>query len=104
MCALFSMKVLPAGDMRLLRLLQSPFFREFTFFHNFFHECAWCAIADMGLLLPTAVLQAVAVLLTLLNLGVKNIRLGPQLPAFCTPDMIDLLVKTFDLKAVSDTS
>jgi hydroxylamine reductase len=45
--------------------------------------------------------QAVAVLLTLLNLGVKNIRLGPQLPAFCTPDMIDLLVKTFDLKAVS---
>jgi hydroxylamine reductase len=46
--------------------------------------------------------QAVAVLLTLLNLGVKNIRLGPQLPAFCTPDMIDLLVKTFDLKAVSE--
>ncbi|WIA19985.1 hypothetical protein OEZ85_005859 [Tetradesmus obliquus] len=43
--------------------------------------------------------KAVAVLLTLLNLGVKNIRLGPQLPAFCTPDMIDLLVKTFDLKA-----
>ncbi|KAF8063050.1 hcp [Scenedesmus sp. PABB004] len=43
--------------------------------------------------------KAVAVLLTLLHLGIKNIRLGPQLPAFATPAMIDLLVSKFNLKA-----
>jgi hydroxylamine reductase len=42
--------------------------------------------------------KAVAVLLTLLHLGVKNIRLGPSLPAFITPDALQILVDTFDLK------
>ena len=32
--------------------------------------------------------KAVAVLLTLLHLGVRNIRLGPRLPAFLTPDAV----------------
>jgi hypothetical protein len=32
--------------------------------------------------------KAVAVLLTMLSLGVRNIRLGPRLPAFLTPDAI----------------
>jgi hydroxylamine reductase len=41
--------------------------------------------------------KAVAVLLTLLHLGVKNIHLGPHLPAFATPNMLDMLVKTFNL-------
>ncbi len=36
--------------------------------------------------------KAVAVLLTLLHLGVKNIRLGLVLPAFLTPTIIDILV------------
>jgi hydroxylamine reductase (hybrid-cluster protein) len=43
--------------------------------------------------------KAVAVLLTLLHLGVQNIRLGPRLPAFLTPDAVGLLVKQFKLKA-----
>jgi hydroxylamine reductase (hybrid-cluster protein) len=34
--------------------------------------------------------KAVAVLLTLLHLGVKNIRLGPVLPAFLTPDAVQV--------------
>lgn len=41
--------------------------------------------------------KAVCVLLTLLHLGIKNIRLGPNLPAFLTPDAIALLVKEFNL-------
>lgn len=41
--------------------------------------------------------KAVAVLLTMLNLGVKGIRLGPKLPAFLTPDAVAVLVKNFDL-------
>jgi len=41
----------------------------------------------------------VAVLLTLLHLGVKNIRLGPNLPAFVTPEALSLLVEKFGIKA-----
>jgi len=39
--------------------------------------------------------KAVCILLTLLHLGIKNIRLGPSLPAFVTPPVLDVLVKTF---------
>ncbi len=42
--------------------------------------------------------KAVTILLTLLHLGIKDIRLGPTLPAFVTPPVLDVLVKTFDLK------
>ena len=45
--------------------------------------------------------KAVAILLTLLHLGIKDIRLGPSLPAFITPGVLDVLVKTFDIKPVS---
>ena len=44
--------------------------------------------------------KAVCVLLALLHLGIKNIRLGPSLPAFITPAVLDTLVKTFDLKPI----
>jgi len=40
----------------------------------------------------------VIVLLALLSLGVKHIRLGPTLPAFLSPGVVDVLVKNFDLK------
>jgi hydroxylamine reductase len=42
--------------------------------------------------------KAVCVLLALLHLGIKGIRLGPSLPAFLTPNVLDTLVKTFDIK------
>jgi hydroxylamine reductase len=45
--------------------------------------------------------KAVAILLTLLALGVKNIRLGPSLPAFVTPDVLGLLVEKFGLKGIT---
>ncbi|MCB0946554.1 MAG: hypothetical protein KDB49_16955, partial [Mycobacterium sp.] len=43
-----------------------------------------------------------AVLLTLLSLGIRNIRLGPTLPAFLTPAVIDILVDKFALKPIGD--
>jgi len=46
--------------------------------------------------------KAVAVLLTLLHLGVKGIRLGPNLPGFATPAMVDVLVSEFDLKPIGN--
>jgi len=45
--------------------------------------------------------KAVAILFTLLHLGIKHIRLGPSLPAFTTPDVLDVLVKTFDIKPIT---
>ena len=42
--------------------------------------------------------KAVCILLTLLHLGIKNIRLGPTLPAFVSPNVLKVLVDTFDLK------
>jgi len=41
--------------------------------------------------------KAVVVLLTLLHLGIKNIRLGPTLPAFVGPAVLDVLVNQFGL-------
>lgn len=42
--------------------------------------------------------KAVAVLLALLHLGVKGIRLGPSLPAFVSPTVLNVLVENFDIK------
>lgn len=42
--------------------------------------------------------KAVAVLLALLHLGVKGIRLGPTLPAFVSPTVLNVLVENFDIK------
>ncbi len=45
--------------------------------------------------------KAVAILLSLLYLGIKNIRLGPSLPAFITPNVLDVLVKNFNIMPIS---
>jgi hydroxylamine reductase len=45
--------------------------------------------------------KAVCVLLALLHLGIKDIRLGPTLPAFLTPNVLNTLVKLFDIKPIS---
>lgn len=46
--------------------------------------------------------KAVAVLLALLYLGVKNIRLGPTLPAFLSPNVAKVLVEKFQIKPTGD--
>ena len=48
--------------------------------------------------------KAVAILLTLLHLGIKDIRLGPTLPAFITPNVLDVLVKNFGIKPIAETA
>ncbi len=45
--------------------------------------------------------KAVAVLLSLLHLGIRNIRLGPTLPAFITPNILKVLVENFNLMPIS---
>ncbi len=45
--------------------------------------------------------KAVCILLTLLSLGIKNIYLGPSLPAFISPNVLNVLVEKFALKPIS---
>ncbi len=45
--------------------------------------------------------KAVAILLTLLHLGIQNIRLGPTLPAFISPNVFKLLSEKYNLKAIA---
>jgi hydroxylamine reductase len=45
--------------------------------------------------------KAVAILLTLLYLGIKDIRLGPSLPAFITPNVLSVLVQKFNIMPIS---
>ena len=44
--------------------------------------------------------KAVCILLTLLHLGIKNIRLGPSLPAFVTPAILQVLVANFNIMPI----
>ncbi len=46
--------------------------------------------------------KAVIVLLALLSLGVKNIHLGPTLPAFLSPNVVSVLVDAFGIGGISD--
>ena len=48
--------------------------------------------------------KAVIVLLALLHLGVKNIHLGPTLPAFLSPNVTDVLVKNFGIGGITNVS
>lgn len=45
--------------------------------------------------------KAVCILLTLLYLGIKNIYLGPTLPAFISPNILNFLVENFNLTPIS---
>jgi hydroxylamine reductase len=45
--------------------------------------------------------KAVIVLLALLSLGVKNIHLGPTVPAFLSANVLDVLIKEFGISGIS---
>jgi hydroxylamine reductase len=62
-----------------------------------------CGVNDLPLTLVLSWYEqkAVAILLSLLYLGVKNIWLGPSLPAFVSPAVLDLLVKEYGIRPVT---
>ena len=59
-----------------------------------------CEVNDLPLSLVISWYEqkAVCILLTLLYLGIENIRLGPTLPAFVSPNILEFLVKKFKIK------
>ncbi len=48
--------------------------------------------------------KAVVILLSLFSLGIKDIRLGPSLPAFISPNVLNVLVENFDCKPIAATA
>ena len=62
-----------------------------------------CGVNDLPLsmILSWYEQKACAILLTLLFLGIKNIRLGPSLPAFISANVLDVLVKNFNIMPIS---
>jgi hydroxylamine reductase len=62
-----------------------------------------CGVNDLPLsmILSWYEQKAVCILLTLLHLGIKDIRIGPSLPAFVSPAVLDVLVKNFNIMPVT---
>lgn len=64
-----------------------------------------CGVNDLPLTLVLSWYEqkAVSILLTLLALGVKNIYLGPSVPAFLSPNVLQILVEKFGIRTISTT-
>ena len=62
-----------------------------------------CGVNDLplSLVLSWYEQKAVSILLTLLALDVKNIRIGPSLPAFISPNILNMLVEKWHLTPIS---
>lgn len=62
-----------------------------------------CRINDLPLsmVLSWYEQKAVCILLTLLHLGIRNILLGPSLPAFISPNVLELLVKNYNISPIT---
>jgi hydroxylamine reductase len=62
-----------------------------------------CGVNDLPLSMVISWYEqkAVAILLTLFHLGIQDIRLGPSLPAFITPNVLKVLVENFAIKPIS---
>ena len=62
-----------------------------------------CGVNDLplSLILSWYEQKAVAILLSLLHLGIKNIRLGPTLPAFVTPPVLEVLSEKFNIMPIT---
>lgn len=66
-------------------------------------EAFGCGVNDLPLsmVLSWYEQKAVCILLTLLYLGIKNIRLGPTLPAFVSPNVLNYLVENFNIAPIT---
>lgn len=66
-------------------------------------EVFGCGVNDLplSLVLSWYEQKAVCILLTLLHLGIKNILLGPSLPAFVSPNVLNFLVEKYNIAPIS---
>ena len=69
-------------------------------------EAFGCGVNDLplSLILSWYEQKACCILLTLLHLGIKNIKLGPSLPAFITPAVLNVLVEKFNIAPTTNAA
>ena len=62
-----------------------------------------CSVNDLplSLVLSWYEQKAVSILLTLLYLGIRDIRIGPSLPAFVSPNVLKVLVENYGVKPIT---
>jgi len=67
-------------------------------------EAFGCGVNDLPLSFAVSWYEqkAVAILLTLLHLGIKNIKLGPSLPAFISPNVLNVLIEKFNISPIGN--
>lgn len=73
-------------------------------YHNYWFHIKGSLIGEviaLSMVLSWYEQKAVCILLTLLHLGVKNILLGPSLPAFISPNVLEFLVKNYNIAPIS---
>jgi hydroxylamine reductase len=65
-----------------------------------------CGVNDLPLsmILSWYEQKACVILLSLLHLGIKDIRLGPSLPAFISPNVLNVLVENFNIMPIGETA
>lgn len=76
-------------------------------YEMFCYQCEQTANTDvnglpLSLIISWYEQKAVADLLALLSLGIRNIYLGPELPAFLSPNVLQYLVDTFHLRKITN--
>ena len=69
-------------------------------------EAFECGVNDLPLsmILSWYEQKACVILLSLLHLGIKDIRLGPSLPAFISPNVLNVLVENFNIMPIGETA
>lgn len=75
---------------------------EDFYLQTFLHSLG-CSVNELPLsfVLSWYEQKAVCILLTLLHLGIKNIRLGPSLPAFLSPNILNFLVENYGIAPIT---
>jgi hydroxylamine reductase len=106
-CGKFRFNKLPFGDIegipRLLDVGQCNDAYSAVVIAQALAEAFDCEVNELPLSIVCSWYEqkAVAILLTLLHLGITGIRLGPSLPAFVSPAVLEVLVEQFELKPIS---
>jgi hydroxylamine reductase len=106
-CGKFRFNKLPFGDIegipRLLDVGQCNDAYSAVKIATMLAEAFDCEVNDLPLTLVLSWYEqkAVCILLTLLHLGIRNMRIGPSVPAFLGPKVLGILQEQFDLQPIS---
>ena len=95
---------IPVTDLQKIQTFNNLYdYIESHFGQNALAEAFDCGVNELPLsmVLSWYEQKAVCILLTLLHLGIKNIKLGPTLPAFISPNILNYLVDNYGIAPIT---